>query len=196
MLGWLAEVLGEIPDPLEFHGGFIASSAAVQVGWASLRQPMRSWGISRAEDLTIWLRTNGLPATQSGNHLCKGSRTHHDGSLQGGCQAGIARDSFRCPGLIERRQMGLLPMVSHQRVVQIKLKLIQKCGVQIVIRALDCLTPSGSRVRCFSDFRAPETIPCPNLRPYRAALTFTGARSRALPVRASGVVGARPPLRP
>ena len=39
--------------------------------------------------------------------LCKGSRTHHDGSLQGGCQGGIARDSFRCSGLVQRKTDGV-----------------------------------------------------------------------------------------
>ena len=59
---------------------------------------------------------------------------------------------------------------------------------QIVIRAWNHLTPSGSRVRCFSDSRDPETVPCgPNL--HWDALACP-------PVMASGVVGARPPLRP
>ena len=39
--------------------------------------------------------------------LCKGSRTHHDGSLQGGCQGGIARGSFRCSGAIQRKTDGV-----------------------------------------------------------------------------------------
>ena len=60
VLDWLAGVLGEIPDPLEFHSGFIAPSAAVQVKWTLWRQTMRSWGIFRAEDLPIWWRTNGV----------------------------------------------------------------------------------------------------------------------------------------
>ena len=43
-------------------------------------------------------------ASNSKRHNCKGSITHHNGSVQGGCQVGIAQNSFK------RKHMGLLPM--------------------------------------------------------------------------------------
>ena len=66
--------------------------------------------------------------------LYKGSRTHHDGSLQGRCQGGFVRGSFRCSGFIQRKIDGVASdpgkgscsasvkeisstmVVSHQRV--------------------------------------------------------------------------------
>ena len=87
--------LGEIPDQVEFHGGFIAPNAEVQVEWASLRQAMRSWSISRSEDLTIWLRTNGSPATTR-------------------AQERIMIEAYRMPGWHCSRQLSLLWLRSEE----------------------------------------------------------------------------------
>ena len=102
-------------DPLEFHGGFIAASAAVQVGWASLRQAMRSWGISRAEDLTIWLRTNGLPATQRGNHLSARAQGHIMTEV---CRADsrVALFETAFVALASRGRQMLLPSMTQESV--------------------------------------------------------------------------------
>ena len=115
VLDWLAEVLGEIPDPLEFHGGFIAPSAAVQVEWASLRQAMRSWGISRAEDLTVWLRTNGLPATQRGNHLSARAQEHiMTEACRADARVALLETAFVALALFRGRQMVLPPMTQER----------------------------------------------------------------------------------
>ena len=118
VLDWLVEVLGEIPDPVEVHGGFIAPSAAVQVGWASLRQAMRSWGISRAEDLTIWLRTNGLPATQRGNHLSARAQEHiMTEACRADARVALLETAFVALALFRGRQMGLPPMTPERVLV-------------------------------------------------------------------------------
>ena len=115
VLDWLAEVLREIPDPLEFHGGFIGPSAAVHVGWASLRQTMRSWAISRAKDLTTWLRTNGLPATQRGNHLSVRAQEHiMTEACRVDARVALFETAFVVLALFRGRQMGLPPMTQER----------------------------------------------------------------------------------
>ena len=39
------------------------------IGWTSLRAAMRSWGITTEQDLSQWLRRQGFPGPQPGNHI-------------------------------------------------------------------------------------------------------------------------------
>ena len=39
------------------------------IGWTSLRAAMRSWGFTTEQDLSQWLRRQGFPGPQLGNHI-------------------------------------------------------------------------------------------------------------------------------
>ena len=69
VMEWLVATTIPIEVPLEFHEGGILPSEAVRVGWSSLREVMRGWGIQDREDLSIWLRNNGFAGTAPGNHI-------------------------------------------------------------------------------------------------------------------------------
>ena len=53
-------------DPVEFYEGRIHVSDAVVLGWSSLREVLRSWGIQNREQLTGWLRREGFQASLPG----------------------------------------------------------------------------------------------------------------------------------
>ena len=58
-----------ILELVEFYEGTIQASEAARVGWSSLREVFRTWGIDNREQLTSWLRLQGFPATLPGNHI-------------------------------------------------------------------------------------------------------------------------------
>ena len=66
---WMIRACQGILEPVEFHEGTIQASEAVRVGWSSLREVFRTWGIYNREQLTSWLRLQGFPATLRGNHI-------------------------------------------------------------------------------------------------------------------------------
>ena len=68
VLQWLMHVLSEAPQ-VEFHGNHMSAARAVEVGWNSLKESFRTWGITAREHLTLWLRRQGFPGTRSGNHI-------------------------------------------------------------------------------------------------------------------------------
>ena len=68
-LDWMIRACQGILEPVEFHEGTIQASEAVRVGWSSLREVFRTWGIDNREQLTPWLRFQGFPATLPGNHI-------------------------------------------------------------------------------------------------------------------------------
>ena len=52
-----------IQQPVSFHGGECSASEAVRLGFSSLRNVIRGWGIECPEDLLPWLRQHGFPVT-------------------------------------------------------------------------------------------------------------------------------------
>ena len=68
-LDWMIRACQEILELVEFHEGSIQASEAVRVGWSSLREVFRTWGIDNREQLTSWLRLQEFPATLPGNHI-------------------------------------------------------------------------------------------------------------------------------
>ena len=46
------------------------------MGWSSLRDVLRSWGIEKREHLTEWLHKAGFPATLLGNHTSARAREY------------------------------------------------------------------------------------------------------------------------
>ena len=69
VMEWLVATTIPIEVPLEFHEGGILPSEALRVGWSSLTEVMRGWGIQDREDLSIWLRNHGFAGTAPGNHI-------------------------------------------------------------------------------------------------------------------------------
>ena len=45
MLQWLTHVLSEAPQ-VEFHGNHMGAARAVEVGWNSLKEAFRMWGVT------------------------------------------------------------------------------------------------------------------------------------------------------
>ena len=45
ILTWLIECASSIVAPVTFHGGKCPASEAIRVGFSSVREAMRSWGI-------------------------------------------------------------------------------------------------------------------------------------------------------
>ena len=62
--------------PVTFHGGECPAGDAFGVGFSSVREALRSWGIACQEDLSQWLRRQGFPAVRPGNHVSQGTRAH------------------------------------------------------------------------------------------------------------------------
>ena len=60
-LDWMIRAAGRIHEPVEFYEGHIPVRDAARLGWSSLREVLRSWGIECREHLTEW----SLP----GNHI-------------------------------------------------------------------------------------------------------------------------------
>ena len=69
VLQWLSQAGSRIVEPIEFHESHISATDAATVGWTALRAVMRSWEIHEREHLTDWLRRQGFPAVQPGNHI-------------------------------------------------------------------------------------------------------------------------------
>ena len=67
-LDWLCHVSTEFPA-LQFNGGSVPVSEAARTGWMSLRTAIRAWGIAQQDDLSTWLRSQGFPGPQPGNHI-------------------------------------------------------------------------------------------------------------------------------
>ena len=69
LMEWLISATSTMSEPVHFHGGDLAPSVAVRVGWIALRQVMRSWGVESELELSTWLGNHGFPATRPGIHL-------------------------------------------------------------------------------------------------------------------------------
>ena len=72
VLDWLARNGGR----LEFREATVDVQEAVFDGWRALRSVFRLWSIHDWEDLTVWLRSQGFPGTQHGNHISARAQEH------------------------------------------------------------------------------------------------------------------------
>ena len=58
-----------ISAPIHFHGGDLAPSVAMRVGWIAPRQVMRSWGVESELEFSMCLGDHGFTATRPSNHI-------------------------------------------------------------------------------------------------------------------------------
>ena len=58
---WLGDRASQIQQPVSFHGGECSASQGVRLGFNSLRDVKRGWGIESPEGLSQWLRQH-IPA--------------------------------------------------------------------------------------------------------------------------------------
>ena len=65
---WLCEITAGVPD-INFNEGTLSANVAVRTGWQALREAMRSWGVGQEAELQAWLRAQGFPGPQPGNHI-------------------------------------------------------------------------------------------------------------------------------
>ena len=68
VLEFLCEITAGVPD-IHFNEGTLSTNVAVRTGWQALREAMRSWGVGQEVDLQAWLRGQGFPGPQPGNHI-------------------------------------------------------------------------------------------------------------------------------
>ena len=76
VLQWLGDMASRIQEPASFHGGECSAREGVRLGFSSLRDVMRGWGIESPEGLSQWLRQHGFPATRPGNHIPARGQEH------------------------------------------------------------------------------------------------------------------------
>ena len=60
----------------------MGAARAVKVGWNSLKESFRMWGITAREHPTLWLRRQGFPGTRPEPHWSASPGTHDDRSQQ------------------------------------------------------------------------------------------------------------------
>ena len=70
VLEWLIFTIANF-SAINFNGGLVEAGEAAMIGWTSLRAAMRSWGITTEQDLSAWLRRQGFPGPQPGNHIAQ-----------------------------------------------------------------------------------------------------------------------------
>ena len=68
-LEWLIMAAGRIVEPINLYEGRMPARDAARTGWLALRQVLRAWHIEEPNHLTGWLRTQGFPGTNPGNHI-------------------------------------------------------------------------------------------------------------------------------
>ena len=68
-LDWLIMAAGLIVESISLYEGRMPARDATRTGWSALRQNLRDWCIGEPGHLTAWLRTQGFPGTNPGNHI-------------------------------------------------------------------------------------------------------------------------------
>ena len=56
-------------EAVSFHGSEVSPSEAVRLGWESLRNVMRMWGVNSREELSSWLGDHRFPRNSPGTHI-------------------------------------------------------------------------------------------------------------------------------
>ena len=69
VLDWMIMAAGRIVEPINLYEGRMPARDAARTGWLALRQVLRAWYIEEPDNLTDWLRTQGFPGTNPGNHI-------------------------------------------------------------------------------------------------------------------------------
>ena len=98
---------GDIPEPVDFHGGIVSASVAARTGL------QREWGIMSEGDLTLWFRANGFPSAQVGNHISTRAQEHILSEASASDARVVLLESvFVVLTLHRGRQIGMTPRLS------------------------------------------------------------------------------------
>ena len=114
---WLVTACGDIPEPVDFHGGIVSASVAARTGLQALRSVFREWGIKSEGDLTLWFRANGFPGAQVGNHISfsQSPGTHFVRSQRerrARRSVGVSLRGAHIASMHRGRQIGMTPRLS------------------------------------------------------------------------------------
>ena len=76
VLQWLMGRAQVVQEPVNVHGFEVSPSEALRLGWDSLRNVLRRWGVTTREGLSDWLGENRFPRTAPGNHISARAQDH------------------------------------------------------------------------------------------------------------------------
>ena len=76
VLQWLMGRAQVVQEPVNVHGFEVSPSEVLRLGWASLRNVLRRWGVTTREGLSDWLGENRFPRTVPGNHISARAQDH------------------------------------------------------------------------------------------------------------------------